>query len=60
MRESLRLGTTLPARMVEALEDTEVLDGRHTLKKGEVILCGNFIVHRDPKTWGDDVSRLHL
>ncbi|GJE90379.1 bifunctional P-450/NADPH-P450 reductase [Phanerochaete sordida] len=56
MRESLRLGPSVPARMIEALADTTVLGGRHKVAKGQVLVVANFIVQRDPRAFGADAE----
>ena len=59
MRETLRLGPPAPLRGAAPWEDT-TLKGKYPLAKDSAILCAIYIIHRDPKVWGEDVSvRLH-
>ena len=54
MRETLRLAPTAPLRSVAPLEDT-VIGGEYALEKDVTVTCGVFMMHRDPKVWGEDV-----
>ena len=56
MRESLRLGPSVPGRMIESLKDQTLKNGKYAVAKGEILVVCNFIAQRDPKVFGDDVS----
>ncbi len=56
MRESLRLGPTAPSRTVAPIEDTTLGGGKYFVKAGSSIVIQAFLMHRDPKVWGEDVS----
>ena len=56
MRETLRLAPSAPFRSATPLEDTTLSDGKYAIKAETTIVCGVYMVHRDRKIWGDDVS----
>ena len=56
MREALRLAPTAPLRNATSLEDTTLAGGKYAVEAGNVITCGIYMIHRDPKVWGDDVN----
>jgi cytochrome P450 len=41
-----------------SLEDTTLCNGKYECKKGQFMVIQNICAQRDPKLWGDDVSRL--
>ncbi|EKM50238.1 uncharacterized protein PHACADRAFT_153718 [Phanerochaete carnosa HHB-10118-sp] len=55
MRESLRLGPPAPMRGTAPSEDT-LLGGKYAVKKDDNIYCGIYMIHRDPKVWGEDAE----
>ncbi|SJK98069.1 related to bifunctional P-450:NADPH-P450 reductase [Armillaria ostoyae] len=56
MRESLRLGPTAPSRTVAPIEDTTLGGGKYFVKAGSSIVIQAFLMHRDPKVWGEDAE----
>ena len=56
LRESLRLNPPATMRVVEAVEDTTMCDGKYALKKGDKIGILANRAQTDPKIWGEDVS----
>ncbi|KAK0486339.1 fatty acid hydroxylase [Armillaria novae-zelandiae] len=56
MRESLRLGPTAPARTVAPIEDTTLGGGKYFVKAGSSIVIQAYLMHRDPKVWGEDAE----
>ncbi|KAK0194657.1 fatty acid hydroxylase [Armillaria mellea] len=59
MRESLRLGPTAPSRTVAPIEDTTLGGGKYFVKAGCSIVIQIFLMHRDPKVWGEDAEEFH-
>ena len=57
MRETLRLGPPASFRATAPWEDT-TLKGKYPLAKDSTISCAIYIIHRDTKVWGEDVSTL--
>ena len=57
MRETLRLAPSAPVRSVTPLEDSILGGGKYVVEKDIPITCGIYMIHRDPKVWGEDVSR---
>nr|BAL05197.1 cytochrome P450 [Phanerodontia chrysosporium] len=55
MRETLRLGPPAPARGTAPFEDA-LLKGKYPVAKDGRIYCGIYMVHRDPKVWGEDAE----
>ncbi|GJE90374.1 bifunctional P-450/NADPH-P450 reductase [Phanerochaete sordida] len=55
MREALRLGPPAPMRGTAAFEDT-TLKGKYAVQKDVPIYCGIYMVHRDPKVYGEDAD----
>lgn len=53
----MRLYPPATARGVVSLEDTTVCDGKYAIKKGQFLVIQNICAQRDPKLWGEDVSR---
>lgn len=58
MRETLRLAPTAAMRSVAALEDTTLGNGMYAIQKDQIVALNIYMVHRDPKIWGEDVSYL--
>ncbi|KAK7052834.1 hypothetical protein VNI00_004153 [Paramarasmius palmivorus] len=56
MRESLRLAPTATQRGVYSLEDTTLSNGKYFIKKGTLLVCAEWLNHRDPTVWGDDAE----
>ena len=56
MRETLRLAPSAPFRSVTPLEDTTLSNGKFVVEEDVAITCGIYMMHRDPKIWGEDVS----
>ncbi|KAK0481963.1 fatty acid hydroxylase [Armillaria luteobubalina] len=56
MRESLRLGPTAPSRTVAPIEDTILAGGKYFVKAGTSIVIHAYLMHRDPKVWGEDAE----
>lgn len=56
MREALRLGPPAPMRSVAPFEDTTLLGGKYAVPKDTVMFCGIYMIHRDPKVWGEDAE----
>lgn len=42
-------------RTVGPFEDT-VLSGKYTVPKDTTMFCGIYMIHRDPKVWGEDAE----
>ena len=57
MRETLRLAPSAPMRAVTSLEETTLKNGTYAISKDQTVLMNNFIIHRDPKVWGEDVRK---
>ena len=55
MRESLRLGPPATIRTTSPYEDTVIGGGKYALEKNVRVMCNVYMVHRDPKVWGEDV-----
>jgi len=55
MRESLRLAPTAPARTVTPIDDV-VLGEKYSVKAGSFLTLQIWVMHRDPKVWGEDVG----
>ncbi|KAG7449852.1 fatty acid hydroxylase [Guyanagaster necrorhizus] len=55
MRESLRLGPTASSRSAAPIEDT-TLGGKYFVKAGNSITIQTYLMHRDPKVWGEDAE----
>ncbi|KAI6497010.1 hypothetical protein PoMZ_05916 [Pyricularia oryzae] len=55
LRETLRLYSTIPAFVVEAIEDT-VVGGKYAIPKNHPIFLMIAESHRDPKVYGDDAQ----
>ncbi|KAI6370608.1 hypothetical protein MCOR25_004152 [Pyricularia grisea] len=55
LRETLRLHSTIPAFVVEAIEDT-VIGGKYAVPKDQAIFLMLLESHRDPKVYGDDAE----
>ena len=60
MRETLRLAPSAPVRAVTPLEDTTLGGGKYAVEKDVSITCGIYMIHRDPKVWGEDVSQVYV
>ena len=56
LKETLRLKSTAPAFTVSAKADTELLDGKFEVKKGDPIVVVLDALHRDPLVWGNDAE----
>ena len=56
MRESLRLGPTASSRTAAPFEDTTLGGGKYFIKAGTSLTIQAYVMHRDPKVWGEDVS----
>ncbi|KAK0459209.1 fatty acid hydroxylase [Desarmillaria tabescens] len=56
MRESLRLGPTASGRTAAPLEDTTLGGGKYFVKAGSALTIQTYIMHRDPKVWGEDAE----
>ncbi len=56
MRESLRLGPTASSRTAAPIEDTTLGGGKYFVKAGSSLTIQTYVMHRDPKVWGEDVS----
>jgi hypothetical protein len=57
IREAMRLYPPVPARLVVPREDTTVLNGKYALKKDAWMVVQTMSAQRDPKVWGENVSR---
>lgn len=57
MRESMRLGPTAPIRGAAPLEDT-VIGGKYAVNQDQTMLLNIYMIQRDPKMWGEDVSKV--
>ena len=44
-------------RAVTSLEETTLKNGTYAIAKDQTVLMNNFIIHRDPKVWGEDVRK---
>ncbi|KAK0494970.1 fatty acid hydroxylase [Armillaria luteobubalina] len=56
MRESLRLGPTASARTAAPIEDTTLGGGKYFVKAGTSLTIQTYVMHRDPKVWGEDAE----
>ncbi|KAK7685349.1 hypothetical protein QCA50_011713 [Cerrena zonata] len=56
MRETLRLAPTAAMRSVAALEDTTLGNGTYAIQKDQIVALNIYMVHRDPKIWGEDAE----
>ena len=56
LKETLRLKSTAPAFTVSAKADTELLDGKYEVEKGDPIVVVLDALHRDPLVWGNDAE----
>ncbi|KIP12117.1 hypothetical protein PHLGIDRAFT_98480 [Phlebiopsis gigantea 11061_1 CR5-6] len=56
MREALRLNPTAPIRVVKAVDDTVIGDGKYFVPKDFSILVNTTVCHRDPAVWGEDAN----
>ncbi|ESK91468.1 cytochrome p450 [Moniliophthora roreri MCA 2997] len=56
MRETLRLTPTAPVRVVAAVEDTTLLNGKYFVKAGTPLAIHAWLLHRDPAVWGEDAQ----
>ncbi|MUL34451.1 bifunctional cytochrome P450/NADPH--P450 reductase [Priestia megaterium] len=55
LNESLRLWPTAPSFSLYAKEDT-MLEGKYSVKQGELVTVLISQLHRDKEAWGDDVE----
>ena len=60
MREVLRLNPTATSRVVKAVEDTVIGDGKYFVPKDFSIVVNTTVCQRDPAVWGEDVSKYIL
>lgn len=58
MYESSRLQPPAPARVVAPIEDTTIGGGKYFVKAGVDIMCQEWVQHRDPAIWGEDVRNV--
>ncbi|PBK73968.1 cytochrome P450 [Armillaria solidipes] len=56
MRESLRLGPTASSRTAAPIEDTTLGGGKYIVKAGSSLTVQTYVMHRDPKVWGEDAE----
>ncbi|KAK0195936.1 fatty acid hydroxylase [Armillaria mellea] len=56
MRESLRLGPTASSRTAAPFEDTTLGGGKYFIKAGTSLTIQAYMMHRDPKVWGEDAE----
>ncbi|KAI0346151.1 cytochrome P450 [Trametopsis cervina] len=56
MRETLRLGPTIPWRQIKALEDTTIGGGKYFVPKGRVVVVHLEKVQRDRSVYGEDAD----
>ncbi|KAI0075367.1 bifunctional P-450/NADPH-P450 reductase [Panus rudis PR-1116 ss-1] len=56
LRETLRLSPTAPLRTAAPLEDTTLLNGKYFVPKGHSMSLNIYMIHRDPRIWGDDAE----
>ncbi|KAK0212347.1 fatty acid hydroxylase [Desarmillaria ectypa] len=56
MRESLRLGPTAATRTAAPIEDTTLGGGKYFVKAGSSLIIQTYLMHRDPKVWGEDAE----
>lgn len=60
MREALRLAPTAPLRSTSPYEETVIGNGKYVLEKDARVLCGIYMIQRDPRVWGEDVCIITL
>ena len=56
IRETLRLGPSIPFRQVRATEDTTIGGGKYFIRKNQRVVIHVEQVHKDRAFGGDDVS----
>ncbi|KAI0805964.1 cytochrome P450 [Irpex lacteus] len=59
MRETLRLGPTIPWRQVKCNEDTTIGGGKYFIPKGRVVIIHTEKAQRDPAVYGLDADEFN-
>lgn len=59
MRETLRLGPTIPWRQVKCNEDTTIGSGKYFIPKGRVVIIHTEKAQRDPAVYGLDADEFN-
>lgn len=57
MRETLRLNPTAPIRVVRAVDDIVIGNGKYFVPKDRTVVVLSAVCQRDPAVWGEDVSK---